>query len=241
MVWTRNIRYGGTALSVLQLDEEDKKKVHIVEALIGSKEWISAIQENILDQRSICFGCGQEITFKSDFFYMTGRRGIVMLHHDCFQPFSRDIRRVKEGDNAATLPPGEWLTIEEVSQFAGVGYMAIYQRIVSGALPAEKRQGKWFIPRKAVERMGPGRLLPGPRLSPKDLSPKPKKRAWHSEVTEPIKRMSMSEAARKIGVSRTWVSERKDQFEAIKIDGEWRLSCEAVDNFIKNEEQGATG
>jgi excisionase family DNA binding protein len=222
-------------LSAPQLEEETTKRVYIIEALVGSKEWVYAIQESILDHRSICFGCAQPINFKTDFFYMTGSRGIVMLHYHCFGLAEKrpiEFRRV-ELSGGRKLPVGEWLTIAEVCKYVGVGYMAIYQRIVSGKLPAEKRDGKWMIPRRAVETMGPGRLLPGPKVG----KIYPNKRVWRSEVTEPIERLSPTQAAKKIGVSRTWVLERKDKFDAIKVGGEWRLSAKMVDAYIENEER----
>jgi len=226
-------------------DQETVEKVHLIDAWVGSKEWVHAVQESILEHRSTCFGCGRPITFRLDFFYMRGAMGIIMLHDECFTPYgrgkkstlkARDIKSSSEGE----LPPGEWLTLAEAANFIGISYTALYQRIwsrpggfQSSALRAEKRNEQWFVSRESVEAMGKGKLTPGRKLDART-----KGRMWRSDVTEPIDRISSAEAARRIGVSRTWVLSRREKFDAVKIDGEWRLSAKFVEDYIRDEEHG---
>lgn len=212
----------------------DQEKISLTEAWVGSKEWVIAIQDNILDNRSICFACGDQITFKADFFYMRGARGLVMLHDTCFTPWPAKkpkLRSVVPNGNGA-LPPGEWLTIFEAGQVTGVRYMTIYQRIAAGSLAAEKRDGKWMVSRTALAAWDAKLVRPGR----KPVKKATKSRIWRSEVTESTDRISLAEAGRKIGASRSWVLERRDKFDAVKIAGEWRLSTKLVEDYIAEEE-----
>lgn len=208
------------------------QKTSLVEAPVGSEEWARLIQEFILESDSVCFSCGDLMTFKSGLFYLTGVMGTVMIHKDCFeQPKAKPPRKYKVvPDSEGGLPPGEWATIPEVARFAGLSYMAIYQRIVAGTMTGVKHEGQWLVSKNDMNRIGKGKLPLGRR-------PAQNRKMWRSDVTEPVDRMLASQVARLLGVSRTWVLQRKNQFGGVKIMGVWYFSTELVNAYLRRSEE----
>lgn len=225
-------------------DQGTAEKAYLTEAWVGSEAWVHAVQESILDNRSLCFFCGDPISYKLDFFYMRGRMGTLMLHEGCFTPFGRGKKvalarhRNVAPNGVGDLPPGEWFSLADAAEYMGITYNALYQRVwSSGGFKGEgfeKRLNQWFISRATVESMGKGKRGPG---RPRKVA---KSRIWRSDVTESVDRISSTEAAKLIGVSRSWVLTRKDRFDAIKVEGEWRLSRKLVEDYIRIEEQSET-
>jgi hypothetical protein len=233
------------------VSEQPTEKVALIECVVGSKNWVYTVQEYILDNHMLCFVCGEEITYKLDFFYMRGRMGTIMLHDSCFTPWTRRsaptaAERVREQQEISKMlaDDSDWMDCHEAARIAGVSYAAIYQRVFSGSLVAEKRYGKWFVSRKSLATWGERRHPQGRRPAasrptiPKKPADAPKARIWRSEVTEPIERITAHNAALKIGVSRSWILQRKERFDAVKISGAWMLSKKLVEDYIRDEEQG---
>ena len=214
------------------------EKIHLIEARVGSQAWVGAVQECILDNRSLCFACGDAITYRLDFFYMRGYMGTTMIHDRCFDFHSKSSRAIVPSVES-DLPPGEWLSLNDAAAYLGIAYSTLYQRVWTSSGRAsggfEKRNGQWFASRAALEAMPKGKFTPG---RPLKSSTRTKSRTWRSEVTEEIPRISSTEAARRIGMSRSWLLSRRDQFFAIKVDGVWRLSEKLVDEYVRNDVDG---
>lgn len=229
------------------MSEQPAEKVMFTECVVGSKEWVYTVQEYILDNRVYCFVCGESITYKRDFFYLRARGGTIMMHDDCFTPWSRQSLNKAERAGWREVEQwrqsGDWLTIHEAAHRARVGYMTIYQRIAAGTLKAEKRRNKWYVAKESVDNWMAGRSESGHQkvarrpTIPKKPADAPKARMWRSEVTESPERVTAHNAAKMIGVSRSWVLQRKETFDAVKISGAWMLSKKLVEDYIREEEQ----
>lgn len=235
------------------MSDQTASKVQPIEAWIGSDEWVRTVQEGILDTRSLCFVCGDEITYRLDFFYMRGRMGTVMMHDKCFSPIGKKSKgRVVyiEANNPATyskeaevnaLAKMDWWTLDEAAEYLGISYNALYQRLWQKGKPGnalesnfmKKSDGRWYITREHVQGMHRGKAP----LGRPPVGSIRKNRMWRSEVTEEISRISSTEAARRIGASRGWVLQRKDQFDAVKVGDNWRLSEAKVDEYVRAEEE----
>jgi excisionase family DNA binding protein len=153
-----------------------------------------------------------------------------MFHDECFTPWNLHEDKIIDAD---------LFTIFEAAQYTHIRHVTIYKRISSGSLKAEKcRDGKWRVRKKDLDEWVDRRRSPSkaPSLSKKKADA-PKSRIWRSEVIEPMERISAMEAANKIGVSHTWILQRRDQFGAVKISGVWYLSKKLVEDFVREEER----
>jgi hypothetical protein len=157
---------------------------------------------------------------------MRGHMGTIMMHTECFSPSTK-----------TKLPTGELMSLFEASRYSGIRYQTLYQRVRLGRLAAVKRDGIWHISKDELDDWKDLRRSPDQKKPALPKKKGPKNRIWRSEITEAPERIAAMVGARMIGVSRSWILARKEQFDAVKISGAWYVSRKLVEDYISNEER----